>query len=257
MERAMKPLAGVCVLLVAACAAPRVIGPADTITGKPIPEAEVKGYVVRLALAEWEAFGRQRVFEEDGVTVIKPVGVWEDEAKGSELVAKYWRLVDPDTKLTGRDCDAYWSAAFVSWVMIKAGVDPRQFAVSGAHRDYLRRIIANEDDSAFRLKPRRPEDYPPRPGDLICRGRGRDRGIADYRRIPDEAQLHCDIVVGSRDGSIEAIGGNVRNSVSLSPYPANLDGTLRAGDARRWLVVIENLYPEPPAPVAAWPPTVL
>src|SRR5262249_20118636 len=62
--------------------------PLEPITGKPIPEAEVKQTVLTLALAEWASFGKQRVYQEDGVEVIKPVGIWEDDEKGSALVAR-------------------------------------------------------------------------------------------------------------------------------------------------------------------------
>lgn len=230
-------------LILAACVTKPVI---ETITGKPIPETEVKATILALTRGEWETFGRQRVYWEDGVQVIKPVGLWEDDRLGSERVAEYWRVLDPDSDLTGQDCDDPWSAAFISWVMIRSGVDPRQFTRSAAHRDYLKTIIAHADDPEFRLKPRSPADYAPRPGDIICRGRGSHRDIGDYRTLPADAALHCDLVVANAAGKLESVGGNVRQSVSLSEREVDAEGKLPPP----WFVVIENRYPEPPVPVA-------
>jgi hypothetical protein len=220
--------------------------PIETITGKPIPESEVKATIVSLTRGEWETFGKQRVYWEDGVLVIRPVGLWEDDRLGSARVAEYWRVLDPASELTGQDCDDPWSAAFVSWVMIRAGVDPRQFTRSAAHRDYLKTIIARAGDPAFKFRPRAPADYAPRPGDIICRGRGRHRDLTDFHDLPDDAELHCDIVVANAAGTLESIGGNVRQSVSMSEREVDTAGKL----GPPWFVVIENRYPDPQTPVA-------
>ena len=230
-------------LLLAACAtAPQI----ETITGKAIPDAQVKQTVLALALSEWASFGKQRVYQEDGVEVIKPVGIWEDDRKGSALVAKYWKLLDPDSTITGYDCEDPWSAVFISWIMRRGGVDPDQFVKSAAHRDYLRKIVDHEGDPAFRLKPRHPADYAPRPGDLICRGRGKDHDLTDYHDLPYDAELHCDIVVSNAGGKLQSIGGNVRQSVSMSERPVDAAGKLDAA----WFLVVENRYPDPATPVA-------
>jgi hypothetical protein len=243
-----RPLAIAFALLLSACV---TRPPIETITGEPIPESEVKATILALAIGEWETFGRQRVFWEDGVQVIKPVGIWEDDRIGSARVAEYWRVLDPDSSLTGDDCDRPWSAAFISWVMIRSGVDPRQFTRSAAHRDYLRTILAHADDPDFKLKPRAPQDYAPRPGDLICRGRGRHRDIADYLSLPDGARLHCDLVVVNADGRLESIGGNVRQSVSLSEHEVDAEGKL----GPPWFIVVENRYADPAVPMALNPPS--
>ncbi len=229
--------------LLAACVTKPTI---ETITGKPIPESEVKATILALTRGEWETFGKQRVYWEDGVQVIKPVGLWEDDRLGSERVAEYWRVLDSESELTGQDCDDPWSAAFISWVMIRSGVDPAQFTRSAAHRDYLKTVIAHADDPDFKLRPRSPADYAPKPGDIICRGRGPHRDISDYRDLPADAALHCDLVVANADGRLESIGGNVRQSVSLSEREVDAEGKLPPP----WFVVIENRYPDPMAPVA-------
>src|SRR5262245_13152895 len=167
-------------LVLSACVTKPVI---ETITGQPIPESEVKATILALTRGEWEAVSKEGVYREDGVEVIKPVGLWEDDRLGSERVAEYWRVLDPNSELTGMNCDEPWSAAFISWVMIRSGVDPRQFTRSAAHRDYVRTIVAHADDPDFRFRPHAPDDYAPKPGDLICRGRGSNRDIVDYRAM--------------------------------------------------------------------------
>jgi hypothetical protein len=230
-------------LLLSACVTKPLI---ETIMGQPIPESEVKATILALTRGEWETFGRQRVYWEDGVQTIKPVGLWEDDKLGSERVAEYWRVLDPDSDLTGKDCADPWSAAFISWVMIRGGVDPRQFTRSAAHRDYLKTIIAHAGDPGFKFRPRSPADYAPRPGDIICRGRGSTREITDFHALPGDAELHCDIVVTNANGKLESIGGNVRQSVSLSEREVDAAGKLSAP----WFVVVENRYPDPLTPVA-------
>ena len=236
-------LAAGVLLLLSACVTKPVI---ETITGKPVPESEVKATILALTRGEWEAFGKQRISWEDGVEVIKPVGLWEDDRLGSKRVTEYWRVLDPNSELTGFDCTEPWSAAFVSWVMIRSGVDPEQFTRSAAHRDYVRTIVAHADDPDFKFRPHAPVDYTPRPGDLICRGRGSTRDITDFHALPADAALHCDIVVSNANGKLDSIGGNVRQSVSLSERAVDASGKLGAP----WFVVIENRYPDPLTPVA-------
>ena len=221
-------------LLLSACVTKPVI---ETITGKPIPESEVKATILALTRGEWEAFGKQRVYWEDGVEVIKPVGLWEDDKLGSERVAEYWRVLDPNSELTGMNCADPWSAAFISWVMIRAGVDPRQFTRSAAHRDYLKTIIAHADDPDFKFRPRAPADYAPKPGDIICRGRGSTREITDFRSLPDDAELHCDIVVTNAERQ-----ARIHRRQCAAVGVAERARGRRGGKARRALV---RGHPEP------------
>ena len=108
-------------LLLSACVTKPVI---ETITGKPIPESEVKATILALARGEWETFGKQRVYWEDDVQVIKPVGLWEDDRLGSERVAEYWRVLDPDSKLTGMKSPWRRALAIVLLLIAGAGMLP-------------------------------------------------------------------------------------------------------------------------------------
>lgn len=219
-----------CTLLLAACAGslpPRDIAPAGA----------VRGNILRLAEQEWRAFGGQIVRRApDAHEIIDPVGLWEDERKGSTLVAKYWRSVGQDWN--GYDGDKPWSAAFISWVMATSGVPADEMPATATHAGYLRAAIAGQD----RWRAHLPQDYAPRPGDLICATRAGQQ-IDRFDQIPAGATLHCDIVTSVMPGLLESIGGNVRNSVSKSERRLGPDGRLASNEDRPWFLVLENRYP--------------
>ena len=72
-----------------------------------------------------------------------------------------------------------------------------------------------------------PEAYAPRPGDLICLGRGGARDLR-YDDLPaGHFPGHCDIVVDtSVPGQISVVGGNVDDAVTLKHVPVAPDGRL-------------------------------
>lgn len=228
-----RPIALICLALsLAACATslpPRTLAPADA----------VRGNILRLADQEWRAFGSQIVrHAADGHEIIDPVGAWEDERKGSALVAKYWRSVGQDW--TGLDGDKPWSAAFISWVMAEAGVPADEMPATATHASYLRAAIASAVKGHWRAYP--PDAYAPRPGDLICATRA-GQIVARYDDVPSGATLHCDIVMAAVAGRLDSIGGNVRNSVTRSERTLGADGRLSGNADRQWFLVLENLYP--------------
>jgi hypothetical protein len=221
--------------LLAACA----IQPA--VRRPPVDPALVRGNILRLADAEWNAFGGQIIYLENRRERIDPVGVWEDERRGALRIAAYWRSVEEDW--SGYDCDKPWSAAFISWLMLEAGVPPALFEPSGLHADYLRTIAANGGGPDARFVLRDARLHRPRPGDLICATRAGAR-IPAYDDIPDGTPMHCDLVVLNEGGRLESIGGNVRNSVSKTVRQAGPDGLLPTIGDRPWVLVVENRYPE-------------
>lgn len=125
--------------------------------------------------------------------------------------------------------DQPWSAAFVSYVMAKAGVPG--FRPSANHFDYVRDAYLHPDDSAFLYLD--PATARPTAGDLLC-----------YVRIPSRAygyeglmsalgagngslSMHCDIVVAANpgnDGLAYSIGGNVQQGVTMRMLHLNRNG---------------------------------
>lgn len=210
----------------------------------PAPNPVLRQSLINHANQEWEFFGRQRVVFKDGAESIPLVGAWEDDdASYSNRVNAYWRAVGKP-RLDGMDCHRPWSAAFVSWVMEQAGVPEDQFPPTPAHGVYLAQIIQRSDMPGRYFVPRRVADYSPNPGDLICASRGTSRaGTFDEHTGPDvlvRANVHCDLVVQKTDTVLEAIGGNVRNSVSRSTLELDGDGRLQVIPRRPWFLILQN-----------------
>jgi hypothetical protein len=89
-----------------------------------------------------------------------------------------------------------------------------------------------------------PNEYAPRPGDLICSGTGgtswRRANPRTARRQIDNTANHCDIVTDVRGRFVHAIGGNVKDSVTMSLYPIDQRGRLRPVAGKSWMLVVEK-----------------
>lgn len=224
-----------------------VRGPAGTWAGRrigppPVPKPAVRQAMIRLAEREWSYFGQQRVVYTKSNESIPHVGYWEDDdGSRSSRVNLYWRAVGK-AGLAGYDCQEPWSAAFTSWVMRTAGVPESQFPGSPAHWIYLSRLIEWSDGPGRWFVPRAINAYRPRPGDLICASKDLARASAGQLQpwALNNARMHCDLVVKSEGRSLEAIGGNVRNSVSRSILELDGQGHLQPVPNRPWVLVMEN-----------------
>ncbi|MCG6941137.1 MAG: DUF2272 domain-containing protein [Thiohalocapsa sp.] len=216
----------------------RAIGP------RPASNPALKRAIIARANGEWEYFGRQTVVYRGSEESIPHVGYWEDDdPRHSQRVNAYWRAVGQPT-LDGMDCDEPWSAAFISWVMQRAGVPQSQFRPAIAHWVYLSAAI---DDAALPGRwfvPQRISDYSPRPGDLICSSRGPRRpGMIGGYTSPGMLRgtnTHCDLVTATDGKHLEAIGGNVRNSVSKISVELDAQGRLRTVPRRPWFMILQN-----------------
>lgn len=200
--------------------------------------------ILRTAEAEWDFFGKQSVIIDDTHESIPLVGKWEDDGETyANRVNVYWRSVGKP-KLDGYDCKQPWSAAFISWVMKTAGLTESEFPSSDAHWNYIRYFTENQGLAAF--TPHKITEYAPRPGDLICATRGNSGFIPVYDQMDTSSvlmghtKLHCDIVTAVQGTQIDALGGNVRNSVSKSTISMGPNGKLKPSERRPWFVVLEN-----------------
>ncbi len=224
---------------------------------------------VQIALREWRAFGSAVVYpnQELPYDSERSEGLWQ-------RVGEYWWLGlpmgAPEQGFTGKhnqngavfpasqDANYAWSAAFIDYVMRMAGAGHR-FLYSPTHADYINaakeHAIGQRPDLAVTAE--RPESYAPQLGDLICLWRGRHPIRFDdlpTGRFPG----HCDIVVDIHPGSLDAIGGNVENTVGMRHIPVTADGHLAGPDGavvdpdHPWFVVIRVDYDinPPGAPVS-------
>lgn len=237
-------------LVLAGCAAPPL--PPDgrpSWAGHPVGEPPPPAPAVRQALLahadeEWRFFGRQVVVLRGDEESIPHVGAWEDDdGTYAGRVNAYWRVVGKPN-VGGMDCQYPWSAAFVSWLMWQAGIPDEQFPAAPAHGIYIARIVNDSIYPGRFFVPRRVEDYSPEPGDLICAYRGPLMPAVDYEPVsPDTfrgTNTHCDLVVTKTGQVLEAIGGNVRNSVSKSVLELDGVGRLQTVPRRTWFVVLQN-----------------
>lgn len=242
------------VLGLAGCAAPDAhIPPFARMPYEVISRASV----VEVALREWRAFGQ---VIDDGTD--KPeVAEGPERAPGLwQRVGEYWWLglnaERPEISWTGKhdargrvfppsaDGEFAWSAAFVSYVMRIAGAGKR-FPYAPSHWEYIdaaRRAADGNGDTVVVAE--RPEAYAPRPGDLICQGRGRANELR-YEHLPaGPFPAHCDIVVRVMPGALDVVGGNVLDAVAMKHVPVTPDGKLAAADGavidakHPWMVVL-------------------
>ncbi|SEK67893.1 hypothetical protein SAMN05428989_0591 [Pseudoxanthomonas sp. GM95] len=170
-----------------------------------------------------------------------------------QRVAMYWRdsgtlaqiggepgasscLVPAGNRDTDNDCRAFivdtpWSAAFVSWVMTRAGI--ADFRRSPRHIDYIR-TAWRDGASGGPYRYTDPAVEKPAPGDLLCFIRNRDQvlGYAGLTATLDRKgaapnESHCDIVVAANvggDRTLHLIGGNVFNAVTMRQLPLDRSG---------------------------------
>ncbi|TAA45613.1 DUF2272 domain-containing protein [Pseudoxanthomonas winnipegensis] len=166
-------------------------------------------------------------------------GYWRESGTLSQVVgepgaASCW--APPGNRFTDNDCRAFlidtpWSAAFVSWVMTRAGV--MNFTRSPRHIDYIRAAF-RDGGSGGPYRFTDPTIEKPAPGDLLCFIRNRrqvmgfaglNAALASRAGVPN--QSHCDIVVAANvggDRTLHLIGGNVLNAVTMRQLDLDRSG---------------------------------
>lgn len=128
--------------------------------------------------------------------------------------------------------DSPWSAAFISYLMHKAGLSDAQFRYSATHSDYIKVAFAADPDYAYWACD--PALTRPRVGDLLCYSRGGRplRRFSDWREAVRAesfiAASHCELVVGVDRSArkMDTIGGNVLQSVVRRRLRLNESGVL-------------------------------
>lgn len=123
--------------------------------------------------------------------------------------------------------DTPWSAAFVSWVLVRAGVPG--FRPSASHVDYVRDAM-RQPGGPYALAD--PDTTAPAPGDLLCFSR--QPSVRDYAGLrallagPSHSGLamHCDIVAAADlvRGRAYLVGGNVLQGATLRVLNLNRKG---------------------------------
>jgi hypothetical protein len=208
--------------------------------------------MLRIAIAEWEEWGRQ-------VSDRPPGPAQESDPAGFPRLQAYWQVVPEGRAIITRNRAYFragyagqwqqdaWSAAFISFVMQKAGIDAREFKPSAAHGTSIDGMIADArefpDQAPF--IPHRVQDRVAAPGDLLCADRSRWPLMHWRERAADQGRfrpMHCDIVIRNHHGRVEAIGGNIQDAVTMARFPTDRRGILLPAPpgAPQWFAIFEN-----------------
>lgn len=173
-----------------------------------------------------------------------------------QRVASYWResgTLNAMGAITGaescnapagvrysdNDCRSFlidnpWSAAFISWVMTRAGMPG--FIRSPRHIDYIRAAYSPTAAGTGPYRLADPATEKPAPGDLLCFLRNRSSTLSYSGLVAalgsgsaGNWKSHCEVVVGANvggDRTLYLIGGNVANTVSMRMLGLDRTGLL-------------------------------
>lgn len=134
----------------------------------------------------------------------------------------------PELGCRGFIIDNPWSAAFISWVVQRAGVPG--FLSSASHFDYVRAAFKDEGKSPYRLLD--PMTAALAVGDMLCYVRSPlvygFAGLTNSLKAKKTQGLpmHCDVIVAVDGGRAYAIGGNVQQAVTMRMFNVNAQGQL-------------------------------
>ncbi|MFT4179112.1 MAG: DUF2272 domain-containing protein [Thermomonas sp.] len=123
--------------------------------------------------------------------------------------------------------DNPWSAAFISWVMQRAGVPG--FTSSPNHYEYVRAARSNPTGSPYLFT--EPMAATLAVGDMLCYVRSnRVYGFDGLVKAIDggatSLPMHCDAIVAIDGGKAYTIGGNVQQAVGMRILNVNANGQL-------------------------------
>ncbi|PJK02521.1 hypothetical protein CO615_02585 [Lysobacteraceae bacterium NML75-0749] len=161
------------------------------------------------------------------------VAYWRDSGTLQRVFGSYtsaYQCQDPlASSYTRSDCrsfvvDAPWSAAFISYVMVKAGASG--FRHSASHIDYIR--AAYRDNGPYGFAD--PNQTPVALGDMLCYVRN-NRNVVGFGGLSaflassnGGLQSHCDIVVNLTPNEVWLVGGNVANMVAMRKLRLDAQG---------------------------------
>lgn len=144
-------------------------------------------------------------------------------------VGEMWQSLGIQNR-DGTDRNVFWSAAFISFVVRKAG-GYDGFSYSIRHSQYVNQAIQkrlnNQDHPfwGFRIS-----EHKVQPGDMVCSWRERKIDF-DFASSNNKYPSHCDIVIAVEKDFVFTLGGNVSHSVSGTKYKIDNRGFL-TGEGR-------------------------
>ncbi len=172
----------------------------------------LRNNIARLAVQEWQRWGKGNIKESNPDIRSVLEDYWRTGVGRVPNRSRWWSTTP-------------WSAAFISWVVRKAGAG-NTFKYSSGHTTYvgkakLNRLANNNNPfKAYRIS-----EVAPRVGDLVCVERS-GSGVTYDNVDKGFRASHCDIVTQVRSGSLTKIGGNVSNSVSAKKVRIDSKGRI-------------------------------
>lgn len=171
--------------------------------------------MVALANQELNRWGKGTIKESDPRLRSVIEGYWQNGPGYKPSEPNWWSAVP-------------WSAAFISWLMRKAGAGA-DFKYSGSHAAYTaaakQNRLANNNNQ---FKAYRITEVKPRVGDLVCKSRAGSG--ATYDNIAPGMATHCDIVTAVEPSRLITVGGNVSDSVKQTIVPTDANGFINKPD---------------------------
>jgi hypothetical protein len=206
------------------------------------PATTLRGRVVARAMAEWAFFDQPTL--QDGTQ--RRVGRKEGDPGQWQRVITYWQEGLQNNSVKERadvvSSDYPWSAAFIAYVMKKAGAGD-QFPYAASHSGSIKEAIYNRKHSRknVNLIGHRVGEYAPRPGDLVCATRSWAIGQVNYDNASrfDFFPSRCELVIRANPDQISTIGGDLLDAVTLHNSKA-VQGKIAPEAAQDWLVIIQT-----------------
>lgn len=184
-------------------------GTAGVVFGKYLrpPAAPEIEALLAATIAEWIRFEKGQAREEDDPFCGYVGEMWQKLGQHFDGRSKY-----PD------GTDVPWSAAFISFVVRKAGPAYAGFKFADAHSVFANdaiqaRILGRRDRPFWGY---RRTEAKPEIGDIIQRCRTANAISFDYAENHERYKSHSDIVVEVTSNVVRVIGGNISDTVSMA-----------------------------------------
>jgi Domain of unknown function (DUF1906)/Uncharacterized protein conserved in bacteria (DUF2272) len=170
--------------------------------------------LIASAVAQWLRFDRGRADEEQE-PYYRYVG---------EMWASIGQSYDGRSRYANGE-EVPWSAAFISYVVKRAGPAYANFKFAASHsqfsNDAIQARILNRTSKPFWGYRR--EEQKPEIGDIVHRNRGPGAYTFDYAENHSEFTSHSDIVVEVTPHVARVLGGNVSDTVTMSQVDGSGD----------------------------------
>ncbi|TDF84423.1 DUF2272 domain-containing protein [Pseudomonas sp. H9] len=223
------------------------------------PSTEAGWRKVRIGMEEGVVFGKYlRAPQRPEVEALLRAALNEwlrfDKGQADERTSPYFTYVREMWAAIGEPYDGRsrypngeevpWSAAFISWVVRKAGPAYANFRFAASHSAFVNNAIKarvterlDKPFWGYRINEQKPEL-----GDIIQRNRSSGSFTYSYAENHASYISHSDIVVEVTPDVVRVLGGNVSDTVSLGgdlqEYRLDAEGYIEAG--QRVIALLKN-----------------